>query len=212
MQVRSPARAVHHADRPRRPEAQGRRTRPSWSCWSCWHGPAWLSRGWWRTEGGIRLAELIRAGHAQHPDARHFIVAHSHGGNVALYAIRNPVIRLVIDGIVTLATPFLSARPRDPHGHAEVMAWLTLTVTALWAFVVLDALALPAVTFWWLLAAAFLRSSTDWPNGIYVRRLATAWHCRERSHGPSAQRDLQPPCHRLGDQRVVRRRVAAASR
>ena len=107
-----------------------------------------------RTEGGIRLAEFIRAGHAQHPDAQHFIVAHSHGGNVALYAMRNPAAHAVIDGIVTLATPFLSTWPRDPHRQADVMAWLTLTLTAVWLFMVLDALALPA--FWWLLPAAFL--------------------------------------------------------
>ena len=74
-----------------------------------------------RTDGGAALAEFIRAGRDRHPDARHFVIAHSHGGNVALYAMRDAAAREAVDGIVTLATPFLSARPRKLR-HASVLA------------------------------------------------------------------------------------------
>jgi hypothetical protein len=47
------------------------------------------------------------------PPARHFVVAHSHGGNIALYALRDPEVRKRIAGVATLATPFLIARKRD---------------------------------------------------------------------------------------------------
>jgi MFS family permease len=47
------------------------------------------------------------------PNTRHFLVAHSHGGNIALYALRDPVVRERIAGVATLATPFLIARRRD---------------------------------------------------------------------------------------------------
>jgi len=47
------------------------------------------------------------------PPARHFVVAHSHGGNIALYALRDPEVCKRITGVATLATPFLIARKRD---------------------------------------------------------------------------------------------------
>jgi hypothetical protein len=42
------------------------------------------------------------------PNARHLVVAHSHGGNVALLAMRQgPLSPPRVDGLVTLASPFL---------------------------------------------------------------------------------------------------------
>jgi hypothetical protein len=49
------------------------------------------------------------------PDARHVIVTHSHGGNVVLGALSDPDLADRIDGVVTLATPFLSARTAEPE-------------------------------------------------------------------------------------------------
>jgi hypothetical protein len=54
-----------------------------------------------RTGAGVGLARFIRDGHAQYPGARHFVIAHSHGGNVALYAMRDDAARAVVQGIVT---------------------------------------------------------------------------------------------------------------
>lgn len=47
------------------------------------------------------------------PGGRHYIVAHSHGGNIALYAMRDKELAERIDGIITLSTPFLVPRKRD---------------------------------------------------------------------------------------------------
>jgi len=109
-----------------------------------------------RTEAGARLAQFLRDGHAQHPDARHYVIAHSHGGNVALYAMRDPAAREIVSGIVTLATPFIHARRRDPGRYADVIAWLMLAAAALLAFVALDALALPLAGFVWLIGSVLL--------------------------------------------------------
>jgi hypothetical protein len=109
-----------------------------------------------RTEAGARLAQFLRDGHAQHPDARHYVIAHSHGGNVALYAMRDPAAREIVSGIVTLATPFIHARRRDPGRYADVIAWLMLAAAALLAFVALDALALPLAGVVWLIASVLL--------------------------------------------------------
>jgi hypothetical protein len=58
------------------------------------------------------------------PNARHYIIAHSHGGNIALYALRDNEVNRAVAGIVCLATPFLHARPRDlgPHWESHLMA------------------------------------------------------------------------------------------
>jgi alpha-beta hydrolase superfamily lysophospholipase len=84
-----------------------------------------------RTEAGASLAQFIRDGHVRYPDAHHFVVAHSHGGNVALYAMRDPAARDAVTGIVTLGTPFIYTRCRDVARHAHVFSWLMLGVAAL---------------------------------------------------------------------------------
>jgi hypothetical protein len=109
-----------------------------------------------RSEAGDRLARFIRDGHEQHAEARHFIVAHSHGGNVALYAMRDPGARKIVNGIVTLGTPFIHARRRDPRRYADVIAWLILLVAALVPLMVFDALGLRSAAVVTLLGAPFL--------------------------------------------------------
>ena len=53
--------------------------------------------------------------------AHHGIVAHSHGGNVALYALRDVALRRKIDGVVTLGTPFIHCRPRPLEGPLKLL-------------------------------------------------------------------------------------------
>ncbi len=43
---------------------------------------------------------------------RHFMVAHSHGGNVAMYALQDPAVAAKVDGLICMATPFLYPRKR----------------------------------------------------------------------------------------------------
>ena len=46
------------------------------------------------------------------PTACHCVIAHSHGGNIACYAARDPALAKCLDCIVTLSTPFLVMRQR----------------------------------------------------------------------------------------------------
>ena len=112
-----------------------------------------------RTEAGARLSHFIRAGHAQYPNARHFIVAHSHGGNVALYAMRDPAARAVVQGIVTLGTPFINVRRRAAGRYADAIAWLMLGTAALLSFLLIDSLNLAWGAFGWLVSAVALTVS-----------------------------------------------------
>ncbi len=62
----------------------------------------------------------------------HFIIAHSHGGNVALYALKAPSVKGNVDGVICLATPFLYPRKRP------------IDLRTLWAAPIL------AMFFFWL--------------------------------------------------------------
>lgn len=56
-----------------------------------------------------------------YPHARHFIIAHSHGGNIVCYALRDhPELAQNIAGVITLSTPFLHANILDTDLEAIV--------------------------------------------------------------------------------------------
>jgi hypothetical protein len=93
----------------------------------------------------LEAAAKIRAAiHRVQADSRtasaaHFIIAHSHGGNAALYALRDLEEKGSITGLVCLSTPFIYARQRkggeDPltvavFGAVCLTAVATLMATA----------------------------------------------------------------------------------
>jgi hypothetical protein len=53
------------------------------------------------------LLESLRA----NSNARHFLICHSHGGNVALYAMHDLAEASRISGIVCMGTPFITCKP-----------------------------------------------------------------------------------------------------
>jgi hypothetical protein len=57
------------------------------------------------------LADVIATEKRQNPDARQLVVAHSHGGNVALRALHKLPADFPSISVVTIATPFLEVRP-----------------------------------------------------------------------------------------------------
>src|SRR5262249_47268546 len=83
----------------------------------------------WSGRNGFRERE--RAAHVlreqllqamnEDPSVLHFVVSHSHGGNVALLAAGDPVLQRRLAGIICLSTPFLQAWPR-PLGQARIMS------------------------------------------------------------------------------------------
>ena len=71
-----------------------------------------------RLSAATRLAGVLGQLRREHPAARLLLVAHSHGGNVALYAMRqlahaDRAAPHPVDGLVCLGTPFLHATLRD---------------------------------------------------------------------------------------------------
>lgn len=86
---------------------------------------------------------------------RHFVVAHSHGGNVALRTIRRSrVLKGEVCGLITLATPYLSLSERS-YGMSLLPKTLADSLDLIWTFAVIPLLAaLPVflfdVVFRWL--------------------------------------------------------------
>jgi hypothetical protein len=129
-----------------------------------------------RTEAGVRLARFVRGGHTQYPEARHFIIGHSHGGVVALYAMRDAAANQVVSGIITLATPFVSTRRRRFRPYVRAITFLLIA-----APVVAGALLLAAmwprqpVLLTWVLGGAFLTVRADRPMSKWLIGVVRRW-------------------------------------
>jgi pimeloyl-ACP methyl ester carboxylesterase len=147
-----------------------------------------------RLEAGRSLAAFLAGITEEYPNARHFVVAHSHGGNVALYALRDARLQQKIRGVVCMATPFLRCEARDVTKTLGRLDLFILPVVALLAAflagilmlilaglmgLVLDE-ALPQ-EFWWLLVGvAFL---------FFIAFTLT--------FGPRLERHIHDPLHRI---------------
>lgn len=91
-----------------------------------------------RRVGSILLHKHLRRQVREFPaseDNLHFVVAHSHGGNVALRTIRrSPLLKSEVSGLVTLATPFLAFSERK-YGLALLPQMLIDSAKMMWDFV-----------------------------------------------------------------------------
>ena len=143
----------------------------------CWSG---RNRHRARLQAGCdlrdHLAGLVTAYREAGADPDHHVIAHSHGGNVALYALRESGDRrddaLAGIEVTTLATPFLTMRRRPLPKKLFVMLPVLLLTSLLGALVVALELGIPpqripdgwltAIGVWSLLgigsAVLFLRS------------------------------------------------------
>jgi hypothetical protein len=84
-----------------------------------------------RRQAALRLQEHLRDGLSQYPDAKHFIIAHSHGGNVAAMSLEDAPLRRRISGLACLSTPFLVARRRPFGSWLEGVLVVGLLLTLL---------------------------------------------------------------------------------
>lgn len=73
-----------------------------------------------RLKAADGLAAQLSRTIAEYPDAAHFIVGHSHGGSVALYALLRGELQARIDGVVCLSTPFIHVRDRTLGTKSQI--------------------------------------------------------------------------------------------
>ena len=96
-----------------------------------WSGMNWPSA---RYSAADRLREHFREVAARYADRGHYVIAHSHGGNVALYALRDAAANALPDGVACLSTPFIAAQPRRVT-LLRFVAGYTVILVALFAVV-----------------------------------------------------------------------------
>jgi hypothetical protein len=100
-----------------------------------WSGMNWPSA---RYRAAHRLRDHFRTTAERYPERSHYVVAHSHGGNVVLYALRGIVREAspggLPAGVVCLSTPFIAAQPR-PVTLLRFVATYTVVLVTLFAVV-----------------------------------------------------------------------------
>lgn len=74
-----------------------------------WSG---LNRFSARERAVIELRNQISQVSSEFPSAAHYLIAHSHGGNIAMLALKEEAVSKCISGVVCLATPFLHISKR----------------------------------------------------------------------------------------------------
>jgi hypothetical protein len=87
-----------------------------------------------RQRAAMRLRAHLLAEFHRVPNGRHYIIAHSHGGNVALLALRDPEIARGVAGLACFSTPFLHGRARPLGAAGPIVIGLTLFLA--WAMAV----------------------------------------------------------------------------
>jgi hypothetical protein len=137
-----------------------------------WSGRNSISARLWAAAGLRRdLLSKLR----KHPHARHYLVGHSHGGNVILRALRGGAIANRVQGVVLLSTPFLYFRRRDPALVRNFLGASFLALPSLGAFylrALTDTSALSFLFVWALFAAGiFALWSRVYPR-LHIRAMA----------------------------------------
>lgn len=83
-----------------------------------------------RHAAAAELGGAIRMAAEDHPAARLFIIGHSHGGNVGLYAMADAALRGKVQGIITLNTPFMTAVQRNAYSLVRGILALLFPIVA----------------------------------------------------------------------------------
>jgi hypothetical protein len=93
-----------------------------------WSGMNWPAA---RYRAARRLRDHFSETASRYPEQPHYVVAHSHGGNVCLYALRDAEREgaEVPSGAVCLSTPFIAAQPRPVTLFRFVATYAVLLVT-----------------------------------------------------------------------------------
>lgn len=135
--------------RPRSPISESLRRSLDWriKVWPVhWSGGNMVGARW---RAALRLRQKIERGVKAYPDAKHFVIAHSHGGNVALSALSDEDVSKKVSGVITLATPFLSAKVVKPRELIDFGVGLFAALFAGWC-VILAGVAQGHGWAWWL--------------------------------------------------------------
>jgi hypothetical protein len=134
----------------------------------------------------LSLRQHVAQMAVDHDGAAQVLVAHSHGGNVCLYALRDESTARAVDGLVCLSTPFVHARERVDSGVLDdflkvllglvylvvffgASQWVSSRVPEPWdsvIFVSSFTVAIMAGALWWVRRDARQRALRLWAESV----------------------------------------------
>jgi len=125
--------------------------------------------------------ELLQ--HEKVEGEKHFLLAHSHGGNVAMYALQDKQVQQRVDGLICMATPFLFPR-RRPLSIATLVLSLIIMVIGVIQFLwstdlaaqggvasmmacglIISGIIVPALLIWMVSRVRYKQNSQNGPTG-----------------------------------------------
>lgn len=109
-----------------------------------------------RLEAAEQLRADIDASLHDNHGIPHFIVAHSHGGNIACYALQDKRLSSAITGVLCLGTPFLHVHKSRLPKSLYFISLLTLLIFSIMAVLYLFRPAEDPITFWLTAITALL--------------------------------------------------------
>lgn len=90
-----------------------------------------------RLKASSDIGKVLLFQHLKHPHAKHFVIAHSHGGTIALHACENRAVARTLSGVITLGTPYIHSRRRNLTPAIRLlreMVTLGRTLVMLWSW------------------------------------------------------------------------------
>jgi hypothetical protein len=87
-----------------------------------------------RLAAGKELVEHLKNSIAAFPNSKQLVIAHSHGGNLALHAQGCEGVKGKLAGIVTLGTPFLACKKRNTEASTDAAVATILVLLIAIAF------------------------------------------------------------------------------
>jgi pimeloyl-ACP methyl ester carboxylesterase len=91
-----------------------------------------------RRKAAVNLASKLQDLFEKYPEAQHHIIAHSHGGNIACYALRDhPDLQQRVASLICLSTPFLQVQRRDKNHRQNLFVTGLSFIAILTAFAAL---------------------------------------------------------------------------
>src|SRR4051794_3111451 len=150
-----------------------------------------------REEAARDLRQQIRRNASKSPTALRFLIAHSHGGNIAVDAVCEDAVAEMLSGVITMSTPFVSCRRSNVRIIAGILGaaagfifgfvvtgcmctLLFVTMSWLWQRTESSAFFRWPAVLGMVWVAAALRSVITWPLTITADFFETAWYWAER--------------------------------
>ncbi|MGD9617004.1 MAG: esterase/lipase family protein [Alphaproteobacteria bacterium] len=96
-----------------------------------------------RAKAAEALKYQLRKQLTDYPHAAHTVIAHSHGGNVALYALADQELATRIEKVICLNTPFINAQRRNAASITAGPFLIYIILSSLIAYPVLSRSGLP---------------------------------------------------------------------